>query len=93
MINSCNSTFSSVALVFILGRWFAENILNKANASNTEAAFLDINSSSHINDTVSTKTYDKRDDFVFDFFRTLMAISLGVTGVYISQLICFARAC
>ena len=36
--------------------------LNKANASATEAAFLDLNSSIH-NDTVSTKICDKRDDF------------------------------
>ena len=36
--------------------------LNKANASDTEAAFLDFNLSIH-NDTVSTEIYDKRDDF------------------------------
>ena len=36
--------------------------LNKANASDTEAAFLDLNLSIH-NDTVSTKIYDKWDDF------------------------------
>ena len=39
--------------------------LNKANASDTEAAFLDLNLSIH-NDIVSTKIYDKRDDFNFD---------------------------
>ena len=39
--------------------------LNKANASDTEAAFLDLILSFH-NDTVSTKTYDKRDEFDFD---------------------------
>ena len=37
----------------------------KANASNTEAAFLNLNLSIH-NDTVSTKIYDKRDDFDFE---------------------------
>ena len=42
----------------------AELQLNKANASDTESAFLDINLSIH-NDTVSTKIYDKRDDFDF----------------------------
>ena len=39
--------------------------LNKANASDTEAAFLDL----HLlisNDIVSTKIYDKRDDFDFE---------------------------
>ena len=43
----------------------AEFQLNKANASDTEAAFLDLNLSIH-NDIVSTKIYDKRDDFNFD---------------------------
>ena len=37
----------------------AELQLKKANASDTEAAFLDLNLSIH-NDTVSTKIYDKR---------------------------------
>ena len=36
--------------------------LNKANASDTEAAFLDLNLSTH-NGTVFTKIYDKGDDF------------------------------
>ena len=39
--------------------------LYKANVSDTEATFLDLNISIH-NDTVSTKIYDKRDDFDFD---------------------------
>ena len=44
----------------------AELQLYKANASDTEAAFLYLNLSIH-NDTVSTKVYDdKRDDFDFD---------------------------
>ena len=64
--------------------------LNIANASDTEAAFLDLNLSIH-NDTVSTKIYDKRDDFdlILLIFSFLMAMSLGVP---ISQLIRFARA-
>ena len=40
----------------------AELQLNKANASDTEADFLDLSLSIH-NDIVSTKIYDKRDDF------------------------------
>ena len=36
--------------------------LNKANTSDTEAAFLDLHLSIS-NDTVSTKISDKRDDF------------------------------
>ena len=57
----------------------AELQLNKANASDNEAAFLDLNLSIH-NDTVSTKIYDKRDDFDFDIvnFHFLMVMSLGV---------------
>ena len=43
----------------------AELQLNKANASDTEAAFLELNLSIH-NDIVYTKIYDKRDDFNFD---------------------------
>ena len=43
----------------------AELQLNKANASDTEAACLDLNLSIH-NDIVSTKIYDKQDDFNFD---------------------------
>ena len=43
----------------------AELQLNKANTSDTEAAFLDLNLSIH-NYIVSTKIYDKRDDFNFD---------------------------
>ena len=39
--------------------------LNKANASDTEAAFLDLHLSIS-NDIVSTKIYDKRDDFAFE---------------------------
>ena len=57
----------------------AELQLNKDNATDTEAASLDLNLSIH-NDTVSTKIYDKRDDFNFDIlmFRSLMAMSLDV---------------
>ena len=39
--------------------------LNKANASDTEAAFLDLHLSIS-NDIVSAKFYDKRDDFDFE---------------------------
>ena len=44
----------------------AELHLNKVNSSDTEAPFLDLNLSVS-NGTVSTKIYDKRDDFDFDF--------------------------
>ena len=39
--------------------------LNKANSSDTEALFLDLNLSI-TNGIVSSKTYDKRDDFNFE---------------------------
>ena len=38
--------------------------LNKANSSDIEAAFLDLHLSIS-NDIVSTRIYDKRDDFDF----------------------------
>ena len=69
--------------------------LNKANNSDTEAAFLD----SHLsisNDIVSTKIYNKR--AVFDFEIVNFPFLDGDVprstsyGVYISQLIRFARA-
>ena len=69
--------------------------LNKANAPDTEAAFLDLHLSIS-NDIVSTKIYDKRDDFDFEIvnFPFLDGDVPHSTsyGVHISQLICFARA-
>ena len=69
--------------------------LNKANTSDTEAAFLDLYLSIS-NDIVSTKIYDKHDDFDFDIvnFPFLDGDVPRSTsyGVYISQLIHFARA-
>ena len=69
--------------------------LNKANTSDIEAAFLDLHLSIS-NDIVSTKIHDKRDDFDFEIvnFPFLDGDVLRSTsyGVYISQLIRFARA-
>ena len=69
--------------------------LNKANTSDTKAAFLDLHSTIS-NDIVSTKIYDKRDDFDFEIvnFTFLDGDVPRSTsyGVYISQLIRFARA-
>ena len=73
----------------------AELQLNKANSSDTEAPFLDLNLFIS-NGTVSTKMYDKRDDFDFDIvnFAFLDGDVPRRTsyGVYISELILFARA-
>ena len=44
--------------------------LNRANAFDTVAAFLDLNISIY-NNTVSTKIYDKRDNFDFDIVNFL----------------------
>ena len=70
--------------------------LNKANSSDTEAPFLDLNLSI-TNGIVSSKIYDKRDDFNFEivnfpFFDGDVPRSPSY-GVYISQLIRFARVC
>ena len=67
--------------------------LNKANTSDTEAAFLDLHLSIS-NNIVSTKIYDKRDDFDFVNFPFLDGDVPRSTsyGVHISQLIHFARA-
>ena len=70
--------------------------LNKANISNTEARF----SNPHLsiaNGFVSSKIYDKLDDFDFDIVN-FPFLDGDVTprasyGVYISQLIRFARVC
>ena len=69
--------------------------LNRANSSGTEAPLLDLNLCIS-NGTVSTKIYDKRDDFDFDIvnFPFLDGDVPRCTsyGVYISQLIRFTRA-
>ena len=70
--------------------------LNKANSSDTSAAFLDLDLSIE-NGVVQSKIYDKRDDFNFKIvnFPHLDGDVPKATsyGVYISQLIRFARAC
>lgn len=73
-----------------------ELTLKKANNSDNEASFLDLNLSID-NNMIQTKIYDKRDDFNFDIvnFPHLDGDVPRATsyGVYISQLIRFARAC
>ena len=70
--------------------------LDKVNSSDTEAPFLDLNLSI-TNDIVSSKMYDKRDDFSFEIVN-FPCLDGDVPrspsyGVYISQLIRFARVC
>ena len=69
--------------------------LNKANISDTEATFIDLHLSIS-NDIVSTKIYDKHDDFDFVIVN-FPVLNAGVShstsyGVYISQNIRFVRA-
>ena len=73
----------------------SEPQLNKTNNSDTEAAFSHL----HLlilNDIVSTKIYNKRGDFDFEIvnfpFLDGDVPRSSSNGVYISQLICFARA-
>ena len=74
----------------------AELQLNKANSSDTEAPFLDLNLSITI-DIISSKIYDKRDYFNFEIvnFRFLDGdVPRSPSyGLYTSQLIRFARVC
>ena len=68
--------------------------LNKTNVSDTDASFLDLRLS--ISDGfVKTKIYDKQDDFDFDIVNFPFLdgdVSRSTSyGVYISQLIRFAR--
>ena len=69
--------------------------LNKANSSDTDP-FLDLHLSIS-NGFVSSKIYDKRDDFDFDIvnfpFLDGDIPRRPSYGVYISQLIRFARVC
>ena len=69
--------------------------LNKTNTSDTEAAFLELHLSIS-DDIISTKIYDKRDDFDFEIvnfpFLDGDVPRSTSNGVYISQLIRFARA-
>ena len=68
--------------------------LNKANTTDTEAPFLDLHLSI-ANGFVSSKIYDKRDDFDFDIVNfTFLDGDVprrASYSVYISQLIRFAR--
>ena len=70
--------------------------LNKANSSDTEAPFLDLNFSI-INGIVSSKIYDKPDDLNFEIVNFSFLdgdIPRSPSyGVYVLQLIRFARVC
>ena len=78
-------------ILFILTIYPPELQLTKVNTSDTKAAILDLHLSIS-NDIVSTKIYDKRDDFDFEIVNFLCldgyvpcSTSYGVYGVYIFQ--------
>ena len=61
MLNIDNSYFAQM-----VGQIYPPELqLNKANSSNTESPFLDLDVSI-TNGIVSTRNYDKRDDFNFE---------------------------
>ena len=105
LIDAFNSTFRYLDYLLNINNIYFEHMvyrispaelqLNKANASDTESAILELNLSIH-NDIVSTKIYDKRDDFNFEIvnfpFLGGDVPQRPSYGVYISQLIHFARA-
>ena len=72
--------------------------LNKANILDNESPFLDLHFTV-ANEFVSSKIYDKRDHFDFDIHVvTFPFLDVGVPrrasyGVYILQLIWFAKVC
>ena len=70
--------------------------LNKVKSSDTESPFLDLNLSV-TNGIVSSKIYDKRDDFNFEIvnfpFLDGDVHRSPSYGVYISQLIQFVTVC
>ena len=82
--------------ILILKEWSTKFIHLKANTSDTEAPILDLHLSIS-NGLVSSKIYDKRDDFDFDIvnfpFLDGDLQRRPSYGVYISQLIRFARVC
>ena len=87
VIDAFNTTFRYLDDILNINNVYFDNMvsqiypselqLNKANASDTEAAFLDLHFSIS-NDIVSTKIYDKRDDFDFEIvnFPFLMVMFL-----------------
>ena len=90
LLNIDNNFFDSM-----VNRIYSSELqLNKANVSDAKASFLDLHLS--ISDGfVKTKIYDKRDDFDFDIvnfpFLDGDVPRSASNGVYISQLIRFAR--
>ena len=104
VIDSFNTTSGYLGDILNINNVYFDNMvsqtypselqLNKAITSDTKAAFLNLHLSIS-NDIVSTKIYDKRNDFDFEivsfpFLDGNVSRSTSY-GVYIPQLIRFAR--
>ena len=104
IIDAFNTTFRYLNDILNINNVYFDNMVSqiypselqliKVNTSDTEDAFLDLHLS--IPNGVSTKIYDKRNDFDFKivnfpFLDGDVPCSTAY-GVYIYQLICFARA-
>ena len=90
LLNIDNNFFGSM----VIHIYPTELQINKDNVSDAEASFLDLHLSI-LHGFVKTKIYNKRDDFDFDimnfpFLDGVVPLSASY-GVYISQLIRFAR--
>ena len=96
IIEAFNSTSRNLDDLLNVDNSYFEQMVNKANSSDTEAPFLDLNLSI-TNGIVSSKIYDNRDDFNFEIvnfpFLDGDVPRSPSYGVYISQLIRFARVC
>ena len=104
VIDALNTTSRHLEDILNINNFYFDNMvsqiypselqLNKAITSDTEAAFLNMHLSIS-NDIVSTKIYDKRDDFDFESVNFPFLDGDDPRsrsyGVYISQLIRFAR--
>ena len=71
--------------------------VGKTNQSDNLASYLDLTFTTKKDGKLSTKLYDKRDDFDF-YIVTFLFLSSNIQsgpsyGVYISQLIRYARCC
>ena len=82
---------------YMVGQYYPTELqLNKANSADTEAPFLDLDLSI-TNGIVSSKIYDKRDDFDFEIvnfpFLGGDVPRSSSYGVYIMPLFRFARVC
>ena len=77
--------------------WAAELEIKDTTESNTSASYLDLLLSIESDDQLRTSLYDKRDEFNFHItnfsFQSSNIPSSPAYGVFIKQLIRYARAC